>query len=269
MKLRITDYIVAICFWILWDKIVAKVILGFLLNLKFIPPNISYVIVFFLPFVLLYELVAKLLMLQTIPDKPKFVPIQLEEIPEVDRTNLDAYTISLESLGFVKLIDIKVSESSLLVIRVFSHPEYLCFAEVNQVVGRIPINCIIDSVLEKNWTVSFSNRELNLLAATNYAFSRCPKNLLIYKPNLYSKELVKAHLDFREKMMADLNLEVLPDVSLSAYYAYLQRVRRQQKKTLWYKSIIVAQIEKLLFSSKSEVQKLQWLGDYARIAARN
>jgi hypothetical protein len=92
MKLKITDYIVAICFWILWDKIVKKVILGFLVNLKFIPPNISYAIVFFLPFVLLYELVAKLLMLQTISDKPKFIPIQLEEIPELDRTNLDAYT---------------------------------------------------------------------------------------------------------------------------------------------------------------------------------
>ena len=269
MKLKITTYIIAICFWIFWDKVVAKVMLGFLLNLKFIPPNISYAIVLLLPFVLLYELVGKLIMLQVIPDKLKFELIKVEEIKEVDHINLDAYTKTLESLGFVKLVDLQLSESSLVVGRLFSHSKYLCFAEVSQVIGRTPITCTIHSALEKNWTVSFTNRELNSLAAASYAFSRHPKRLLVYKPNAFSQDLVKAHLNFRQKMMTDLHLELLPDISLELYYSYSQKSRTEMKKAICCKSIIVGQIETWLFALKSEAEKSQWLGDYARIAARN
>ncbi|MEH2299304.1 MAG: hypothetical protein V7K88_09745 [Nostoc sp.] len=69
-------------------------------------------------------------------------------------------------------------------------------------------------------------------------------------------------------MMRDLNLQLLTDISIEAYFDKSQRIRTDHRKALWRKSLIIGLIEMWLFNFQSEAQKSQWLGDYAHLAAR-
>ncbi|MEH1829031.1 MAG: hypothetical protein V7L22_27485 [Nostoc sp.] len=60
----------------------------------------------------------------------------------------------------------------------------------------------------------------------------------------------------------------MPDISIEAYFDQSQRARTGQRKALWRKSVIMGLLEMNLFAFKSEVQKSEWLGDYARLAAK-
>ncbi|WP_041565415.1 hypothetical protein [Nostoc punctiforme] len=65
-----------------------------------------------------------------------------------------------------------------------------------------------------------------------------------------------------------MNLQLLTDISIEAYFEQSQISRTHQRKSLWRKSVIIGLVEMGLFSLKSDVQKSQWLGDYTRLAAR-
>ncbi|MEH2416038.1 hypothetical protein [Nostoc sp.] len=266
MKTKIITYIYAFSFIFIWNAFVAKVILQFLLNLKFIPADICYVITNIIPFIILFEVVAKILFLSTISSKLKFVPTQLEAISQIDTKAFNSYTNALESLGFTRISDLELSESSLTVARIFSHPKHFCFAEVMQAPGRSLVFCAIGSALEKEWSVSF--RDNSPTQAIVYAFLRRPRGIIVVQHGVTPEELLRSHLKFRQKIMRDLNLQLLPDISMEAYFDQSQRSRTRLRKALWRKSVIIGLVEMGLFSLKSEAQKSEWLGDYARLAVR-
>ncbi|QLE39159.1 hypothetical protein FD723_00635 [Nostoc sp. C052] len=265
MKKTITQ-IFAFSFWFIYNAFVGKLILHYLLNLEFIPASICYIFIIVLPFVLFFEIFVKILLLSTISSKLKFLPAHLESLSQIDIKTFNYYTNALESLGFTRISDLELSESSLTVARIFSHPKHFCFAEVMQTPGRSSVFCAIGSALEKEWSVSF--RDNSFIHAIVYAFLRRPKGIIVVKQGVTPEELLRSHLKFRQKIMRDLNLQLLPDISIEAYFDQSQRSRIGQRKALWRKSVIIGLLEMGLFNFKSEVQKSEWLGDYARLAAK-
>ncbi|MEH2457780.1 MAG: hypothetical protein V7K34_10505 [Nostoc sp.] len=135
-----------------------------------------------------------------------------------------------------------------------------------QTPGRSLVFCAIGSALEQEWSVSF--RDNSFSHAIVYAFLRRPKGIIVIKQGVTPEELLRSHLKFRQKIMRDLNLQLLPDISIEAYFDKSQKIRTDQRKALWRKSLIIGLIETWLFNFKSEAQKSQWLGDYTRLAAR-
>jgi hypothetical protein len=266
MKTKIITYIYAFSFLFIWNAFAAKIILQFLLNINFIPADVSYVFVNIIPFIILFEVVAKIVFISTISSKLKLIPTQLETLSQIDTKTFNYYTNALESLGFTRISDLELSESTLTVARVFCHPKYLCFAEVMQAPGRSLVFCAIGSGLEQEWSVSFRDNSPNL--AIVYAFLRCPRGIIVVQQGVTPEELLRSHLKFRQKIMLDLNLRLLPDISIEAYFDQSQRSRTRLRKTLWRKSVIIGMLEMGLFTFKSEAQKSRWLGDYARLAAR-
>ncbi|MFN6465977.1 MAG: hypothetical protein RMZ41_029730 [Nostoc sp. DedVER02] len=266
MKTKTITYIYAFSFLFIWNAFAAKIILQLLLNIKFIPADISYMFINTITFIILFEVVAKIAFLSTISSKLNFTTTQLEALSQIDAKTFNYYTNALESLGFARISDLELSESTLTVARVFCHPKHFCFAEVVQTPGRSSVFCDISSGLEQEWSVSFRDNSPNL--AIVYAFLRCPRGIIVVQQGVTPEELLRSHLKFRQKIMHDLNLQLLPDISIEAYFDQVQRGRTSQRKLLSRKSVIVGMVEMWLFSFKTEVQKSQWLGDYARLAAR-
>ncbi|QHG18865.1 hypothetical protein [Nostoc sp. ATCC 53789] len=219
-----------------------------------------------IPFIILFEVVAKIAFLSTITSKLNFANTQLEALSQIDTKTFNYYTNALESLGFTRISDLELSESTLTVARVFCHPKHLCFAEVVQTPGRSSVFCDISSGLEQEWSVSFRDNCPNL--AIVYAFLRNQKGIIVVQPGVTLEELLRSHLKFRQKMISDLNLQLLSDISIEAYFNQAQRSRTRVRKSLSRKSVIIGMVEMGLFSLKSEAQKSQWLGNYARLAAR-
>ncbi|MEH1819855.1 MAG: hypothetical protein V7L31_12380 [Nostoc sp.] len=256
----------AFSFWFIYTAFVGKVILHYLLNLEFIPASICYIFIIVLPFILFFEIFVKILLLSNISRKLKIVPAQSESLSQIDIKTFNYYTNTLESLGFTRISDLELSESSLTVARNFSHPKHFCFAEVIQTPGRSLVFCAINSALEQEWSVSFKDNSPN--QAIVYAFLRRPRRITVVQQGVTPEELLRSHLKFRQKIMRDLNLQLLPDISIEAYFDQSQRARTRLRKALWRKSVIVGLLEMNIFAFKSEVQKSEWLGDYARLTAK-
>ncbi len=244
---------------------VSSAIFLFLERLHVFPrPAIAFLVAL-LPLIVLFEVVAKLLFMIAIPDRYRHEPTQLETVPSIDSDSLNAYTRSLEALGFTKLGDYKGIESSSDVSRLFTHAEYHCFAEVSELIGQLPMNCLIVSALEQNWRLVTTDRQKSLTSATAYAFFRQPHVLSVYESGAEPQQLLRSHLALRQQMMTDLHLQILPDLSAQAFLDLIQRDRTQQKQRLWRKSVLFGLVEMLLFSLNP---KDEWLGEYADLAAR-
>jgi hypothetical protein len=270
MKRRIgletLTFIYTLSFLLIWNNFANKIILYLLFNLGFIPANVCYKIVSTIPLIVCFELVGKVIFTQGIPNNVKFTPIQLETLPQIDINSFNYYTNALESLGFVRLSDLQLSEYTIIVARIFSHPEHLCIVEILQVIERPLVLCAITSLLEQEWSISFRNDSYH--KAIVYAFLRRPRGIVIFKQGATPDELLRSHLEFRQQIMDELNLQVLPDISIETYFEQSQRARTLHRQALWQKSIIFGLIKMALFSWKSKKQKSQWLGDFARLTAR-
>ncbi|BCL35409.1 hypothetical protein [Nostoc sp. MS1] len=133
--------------------------------------------------------------------------------------------------------------------------------------GKDYILCAIASDFEKEWSIS-SRDKVHQTTAITYAFLRRPKAIIIYKPGATPQELLDSHLELRQKMIRNLNIELLPLTSLEDYFEGSRKYRIEQKQRLWRKSIIFGMVEMWLFSLKSPEQKYQWFGDYARLARK-
>ncbi|MEH2424246.1 MAG: hypothetical protein V7K48_26055, partial [Nostoc sp.] len=132
--------------------------------------------------------------------------------------------------------------------------------------GYFNLSSFFSPLYAASYKIGIRDNSPNL--AIVYAFLRRPRGIIVVQQRVTPEELLRSHLKFRQKMMRDLNLQLLPDISIEAYFDQSQRVRTCQRKALWRKSVIIGLVEMWLFNFKSEAQKSQLLGDYARLAAR-
>lgn len=272
LNFRLKTFLVTLGCFLLWKTIwglvgshVSQFLFFWLSALHVFPRPVIYLAISLLPLAVTYEVIAKLVIVSSIPDKVVYEPVQLETIPQINLPALDHYTDSLKLLGFRPLLDYQLVESSTGAARVFSHPELHCFVEVSQFVGRLPMGCVFASALDRGWTLSTTDRQLSSLGAVWYAFLRRPRGLLVCRPEFSAEQLLQSHLELRQQMLADLNVQVLPDTTAQAFFEQTQKGRTQSKQTLWRRSVLVGMFEMLLFTLKP---KTEWLGEYAVIMAQ-
>ncbi|QLE55714.1 hypothetical protein [Nostoc sp. TCL26-01] len=265
--MKLTTYISVFSIFFIWGFWGSKLLLKLLLSWEFIPKYVSEIVITIIPIIFFFEIIAKGFLLSAVPKNIQIVPADLDNLEQVDKNTFNSYTTALESLGFERISDLQLSESSTTVVRLFSHPKHLCFAEVLQTLGKEYIFCAIASSLEKGWGIS-SRDQIHPTTAINYAFLRRPQAIIIYKQGVTPKELLRSHLELRQQMMRDLNLQVLPDISIETYFAESKKVRIELRSRMWRKSVIISLIEMWLFPLLSDEQKYQWLGNYARLAAK-
>jgi hypothetical protein len=199
--------------------------------------------------------------------KPELVVCAVGEPDTPAKGTLLIQTSTLESLGFVQLMDWKAEPGNGFV-RCFAHPQQYCFAEIGQLFNEtgeaIAQHSTIFSLLEQDWVIGEINREVCSGDGISYIW-RHPKEIRTYSPNLNLDELLETHLRLRQKILVDLGISLLTDVSWSAFCNLEKQSTLRRKQTLKRKNLLLAMLEATLFERNP---KSQWLGDYPQEAAK-
>jgi hypothetical protein len=262
-KIKLVTFIVVFIASFAWS-LVGHSISGWLyVNLVNLgcPLAIVQIVLFFLPLVLLVEILTKVLLLRSVSPM-KFTPTQAEEWQHLNLEELALYTSELEQLGFVQLMDYTVMPSSHpLVARLFAHPEKYYFAEVGKV-GDLPMSCSIACRLENQWSLGVVDRTFTpMLSAISYAFLRQPRSLVKTFDRVSVTSLLQSLLNWQAEVSSSLDSAVIRDIQAETYFESVQLKRTAQRRTMLCKSVTWSLLEMfwVLLHPRSE-----WLGDYRR-----
>lgn len=203
-------------------------------------------------------------LMRSLPDQLDLRPVTPDDFAfQLDQTALDQQTRELESLGFIHLKDYALQPLSGLA-RCFAHPQHYCFAEIGQIFDAdgkmIVANPVIISGLSQDWVLAHVQGTLTPSSSLSLLW-RNPKNVGIYHPDVSLSDLLQIHLRFRQKMIADLGLVVLTDVSWDAYAEGQQKAAGDRKQALRQRNLLIGMIKVTRFELNPT---LEWLGDYAR-----
>jgi hypothetical protein len=219
---------------------------------------LSFFMISILHVVLLLEIFCRFLILQAV--KPhRFEAIKVENWPHVNLDALTYYTNELQKLGFTILGDY-ATPSVKGIMRLFAHPEFVCFAQVGQLTGH-QIFCTISSELEAGWEISATNLKSN----GDHAYLRLPRKIHRYIPNATPAVLLKTLLEWRSQVTKDLSIKPLQDISGELFFAQSrERFIKIRHRLLW-RSIVWGQVEAFLYRLKPQTE---WLGEYPKVKAR-
>lgn len=229
-------------------------------------PRVGNIITFFLFLCFLWLLSdTKSKLLRGLPDEFQYEVANLNDFPLLNFNWLQQQSSELEALGFVRLIDYKLVGGTPGFSRCFSHPESYCYAEVFEVFQAtgesFARQTVIGSNLDEGWYLATINREANIKDGISYGFWRNPKSVCTHYPEMSLAELLEKHLTFRQRMIMDLGITVLTDVSWENYVQLQQEWVIYRKRSLRGKIILLAMIEVTQFELNP---KSEWLGDYAK-----
>ncbi|HIK07073.1 MAG TPA: hypothetical protein IGS40_20675 [Trichormus sp. M33_DOE_039] len=206
-------------------------------------------------------------LIKVLPDDVQFNKVVPTDYPWLDLATLSEQTTTLESLGFIQLIDHDIP-SALGFSRSLAHPQQYCFAEIGQLFqvtgGIITHHLCIFSILEQDWALAEINKAVSNVDAISYIW-RHPKQIRRYHSNMKLDELFQSHLKFRQQILTDLNINLSTDTS----WSFFQRIEEQaaifRKQTMRRKNILLSMLETTLFEMNP---KSEWLGDYPKEAAK-
>ena len=212
--------------------------------------------------------------LKNMPTSYSFPPTTASQFPRLDTAELERYTREFESLGFVRLLDFSlVSQAAKQTpnfCRLFAHTGNHCFAEVNQPFPQgkapMPVKCSIQSCLQNDWTLAFSDRKPQAASA----LLRRKRALGVCMPGSTISELLQAFLQMRDQMCTDLGISYLKDDSLDAYIAKTQRAATDMREALKQKNFAtgISEVYYRKFSLLKAKSEYVWLGDYPKEAER-
>ncbi|MDX2212184.1 MAG: hypothetical protein SFY66_02735 [Oculatellaceae cyanobacterium bins.114] len=207
-------------------------------------------------------------LMRSLPDQLDFQPVTPNDFAfQLDVAVLEQQTKELEALGFVHLQDYALQPTSGLA-RCFAHPQHYCFAEVGQIFGAdgkmINANPVILSNLSQNWTLAHVRGDLISSSSISLLW-RNPQNVGIYHPNTSLEDLLQIHVKFRQKMVNDLAITVMTDVSWDAYKAGQQQAASDRKHRFQRRSLLIGMVKATLFELNPT---LEWLGNYAPKGSR-
>ena len=155
--------------------------------------------------------------LKNMPTSYSFPPTTPSQFPRLDTAELERYTREFESLGFVRLLDFSLVSHAAKQIpnfcRLFAHTGNHCFAEVSQPFPQgkapMPVKCSIQSCLQNDWTLAFSDRKPQAASS----LLRRKRALGVCMPGSTISELLQAFLQMRDQMCTDLGISYLKDDS--------------------------------------------------------
>lgn len=230
---------------------------------------LAAVVSWFITFVLSVLLFLKPLVLQDLSKEQEFILADPYEFPQLDVESLQRYTEDLESIGFVKIIDFKISTQQVSFARIFLHPQHQCWAEVSQIflhTKSMPIISTIMSVFDNGYSLSSSDRKLSgLLFGRNFII-RHPQILWMSHPGITQNKLLEIHLQRRREIAHILNLKIaeVTDDSLDVYCDFQRELRIKRKQDFQRKNIAIGLVESLLFDVNP---KQEWMGEYGDAVA--
>lgn len=202
-------------------------------------------------------------LIRALPTDFAYENVTIDDYPLVNFTWFQQKTDELKSLGFDQIMDYKTAKT-LGFERCFSHPKYFCYADVSEVFtvdGESYRNTVISSGLDKGWSLSSNNREVINIDSIAYGLWCNPKNVRTYHPELRLEELFHKHLQMRQRMIDDIGVSLLTDVSWDNYIEKQQKGVIYRKKAFEQKVLLLAMIEVTRFELNP---KSEWLGDYAK-----
>jgi len=212
--------------------------------------------------------------LKDMPTSYSFPPTTPSQFPRLDTPELERYTREFESLGFVRLLDFSLVSHTAKQIptffRLFAHTRNHCFAEVSQPFPQgkapVPVKCSIQSCLQNDWTLAFSDRKPQAASS----LLRRKRALGVCMPGSTTYELLQAFLQMRDQMCTDLGISYLKDNSLDAYIAKTQRAATDMREALKQKNfaIGISEVYYRKFSLQKTKSEYVWLGDYPKEAER-
>jgi hypothetical protein len=202
-------------------------------------------------------------------DELRTFPAESRKFDWLDLELLEKYSQQFKELGFVKVTDYRLDEEyppkNSGFARLFAHPEYFCFAEINQLLGAdkkpTTMEYYIGSSFEKNWELVTTTRAL---LGISFLW-RSPKKLWTYHPNTPPQELLQYHKQLRQKIIENLQVNVYPEVSWEFYCAQVNKSFIERNQIWARKNLIIGLGEVTLFEVNPPSQ---WLGDYQSFAKK-
>lgn len=232
-------------------------------ELKGIPYILILLILKLFPTIVLFEILGKFLCINVMSNL-KFITTHPNEWNDINTDDLEHYSQQLEDLGFVQLMD-HTSPQKDGFARLFAHPGHYIFVEV----GQVPPSAMFCSLLcyfKQPWSLAVTNLiSPRSTIAVGRALMRLPQSLVKRYETKSVKVLLKELLKWRETAIADLSLEINKDMSAERFFEQQQLNRTQQRKALWWRSIIWSMVEMVWFQLNP---KSEWLGNYHRVKQR-
>jgi hypothetical protein len=202
------------------------------------------------------------LLLQLSPPQWNVEPVSILQFADQDLTLLNAYTQTLEDLGFGVLQDYSSGQSNQLV-RCFSHPDQHCFVEIGcrfAPDGESRLTHVVFlSVLEAGWTLMDFNQAPSSRESLIYTW-RNPREVRRYWPGLTLEQVLAEHLRFRGIMLNDLLVDVITNTSWEHYCSVQQELMHYPWQRVRQRHLLLAMVEATQFERHP---KMEWLGEYA------
>ncbi|WP_204103674.1 MULTISPECIES: hypothetical protein [Spirulina sp. CCY15215] len=254
ISLVIYGIVGGIIFGLTFSLIVPSLV-GMLSNVTALPSSLIEPLLFI---ILLFEILFRFLDFLAFPSL-KFIPTNPESCNFLDREQMDSYTIDLERLGFMQLMDYSWSSNQAF-SRFLVHPQQYCFAEIVQLKNK-PVFYTIDSHLTQNWLLSIITHKPS---SASYVLALTPRHLIKYVISIENSSpsfLFQSLLQWRKQVMSDLKIDLVENLTIEYHLEGQHQIRKEQKRALLKRSVIVARIKMLIFSLNP---KTEWLGDYEK-----
>ena len=204
-----------------------------------------------------------------VPDGIEFVTVDVADVPNLNRSELETLTGKLAALGFVPLLDYRIRMSTKSGLqgfaRLFQHPQEKCYAEIQASAQALAKGekflVAINSYMDDGWSLGTSNTP----TIKAHYFMQLSRVLRMRYPDDPVEQLFARHLERRKQILQDLAISVSPDLSAERYFARARESNSQRreamKKTNPIGGMIVAEVH---VARRTE----EWLGDYPAEAKR-
>ncbi len=204
-------------------------------------------------------------LLQSLADRVDFAATSAAQSPTIiNASELDgilAYTNELEKAGFTFLGDYSINTAPRTkmtgFIRLFVHPTYQCFAEVNLITNPLnrprPIICTLLSELGDNWSYLTTNRELDGF----YYGLRSNQEFWLSSPYSSPTNLLEFHLEKRTHLEKCYQVKPKGELTAASYILSANKFYQARKQRLQSKSIWLFLIDLDFFSIN---KKYEWMG---------
>jgi hypothetical protein len=210
-------------------------------------------------------------LLARLPEQLDWQPVDPQITAGVDQESLAKATDEVEALGFWLQLDSQITDKyqqrATNFSRLFMHPEYHCFAELNQLVASdgqpTPLRFMIVSLMSDDWTLTSGNREWEVIKTT--WIWRQPRVLWTSHPQASPGELLDAHLERRAQIVEDLGITVRSGLTPCVFFEHEQRASAKRKRALRNRNGLVAAVELM---SVDKHPRREWLGDYPHVASK-
>ena len=246
MSRKVWVFFAIIAFLELWRRFLSSLVIWFLYWVG-IPIEVLPLIWRILNVIVPLEICLRAIILQISLTPLDVIPTDMGAWEHVEKERLHEYEESQVALGFAKLLDYSIPNSTKSAARLFFHPSYQCFAEVGQVDG-LPIFCSLSSCLENDYVVGVTDKKPNrILDAMSCALFKLPTSIVKLANGSSVDKMLKIFLELREKSITRFNAKPVSLSNSDDYFMALKRERVRQRSVIARQSMTLKTIKVIAY----------------------